>query len=206
MAQSFHCRLLGYSQKVFEEYIKGAPSSKNFKQYHVARDVDSMTSYLKHKTEWDSSTTVFSKTVDRKTAHNRPAGFRELRTGAEPGAMFCVSIQYVVFNNECGMSGFLEYNPAITEERRSLRWASYTNSKYPWIKAASGYNVVAHYPSDGSISQFQIPSDLPSGKYILHWWWRGYFNCVDMDVVPKDKKVCVVVTVPVNAPFSLTLV
>ena len=35
--------------------------------------------------------------------------------------------------------------------------------------------MVAHYPADGSISTFEVPSDLPSGKYILHWWWRGAF-------------------------------
>ena len=55
-------------------------------------------------------------------------------------------------------------------------WAAYNNSKYPWIKVASGYNVVAHYPADGSIATFEVPSDLPSGKYILHWWWRGFLS------------------------------
>ena len=44
-------RLLGYSQKVFEEYIANAPSKKNFASYHVARDVDSMDNYLKAKME-----------------------------------------------------------------------------------------------------------------------------------------------------------
>jgi len=30
---------------------------------------------------------------------------------------------------------------------------------------------------------------VPSGKYVLHWWWRKYVNCLDIDVVVKSKKV-----------------
>ena len=90
------------------------------------------------------------------------------------------------------------------------RYAAYSNPKWKWIVAASGYNVVEHYPADGQISTFEVPADLGSGKYILHWWWRGaisalcclaprcskyslcgligYYNCIDIDVVDQKTR------------------
>jgi len=175
VAAEDEARLLEYSNKVFDEYYAGAKDAekKYFDAFHVAKSVDVYPQYLRadaeHKCEGmpEGRTKVFTSAINRQKAHNRPASFRMLsNSGAEPG--------------------FLEYNRAIPEHCRSMRWASRTlpaDHKYSWIKAASGYNVVAHYPADGSISTFEVPSDLPSGKYILHWWWRGYYNCVDADIV-----------------------
>ena len=55
--------------------------------------------------------------------------------------------------------------------------------------AASGYTIAVGAAKSGSISLFKIPKNAPSGKYVLHWWWRKYVNCLDIDVVIKSKKV-----------------
>lgn len=169
-------RLLEYSNKVFDEYAAGAPENnrKLFEMYHITRDKDTTTMYQSQKLDGgfscgdqlkgDTKTKVFGGQVTAAQAHNRPARFRKISNGMKE-------------------HGYWKYNQAIPEECRSSQWYSYKNDKYPWILAASSYRVIAHNPADGDISLFEIPENLPAGKYLLHFWWRGYYNCVDVNIV-----------------------
>lgn len=172
-------RLLNdYSNSVFEEYMANAPIEKTqrFPTYHVIDDADGAKAYLDAVTDKDlecgakQGTNLFSKASDRKTAYNRPDVFRQLHNG----------------NKE---HGYLQYDDALPEACRSTLYAAYDSPTYPYIKAASGYSIPMHYPHDGDISEFEIPLGLPSGKYILKWLWRGYTDCVDIDIVVPEKPV-----------------
>ena len=117
----------------------------------------------------DTKAKTFSKQVTRAEAHGRPSGFRDLATD--------------------GNERFYQYNEAIPEACRTAQYAAYIHEKYPWIKGIMGYRVINHLPQDGDITKFEVPSSTKSGKFVLHWFWRGYYDCTDVNVVASNKKV-----------------
>jgi hypothetical protein len=75
---------------------------------------------------------------------------------------------------------------------------SYYNPKYPWIEAVHKYkhaNLQAKRPDTAS---FQIPGRGGLGRYIVHYMWRGYRDCVDVDL--KDTHVDDIYGIPPSAP------
>jgi len=74
---------------VFDEYFadaeKYSAQTKNFESFHVTKNIDVLPQYLKSKK-------VFLKSVTRKTAHSRPAGFRQMANNGDD-------------------EGFLQYQP-----------------------------------------------------------------------------------------------
>lgn len=163
--------LLQYSDKVMEEYLNQAPSTSLQESYQVSmRGEDIGKKKQDGKNSCMKNGNSFSGEIPREKAHKRPLGFRTLLK--TPG-------------NE----RFWAFNPEIPEECRKPKYAAYTNKKYPWIKAVLGYKITVHLPQDAQISTFPIPLELPSKKYILHWYWRGYFDCTDVNIVDKSKKV-----------------
>lgn len=98
-----------------------------------------------------------------------------------------------------------EFNAEMDSKCRTTTWAGYRNQKHPWVVAALSYKIAVGAATQGGLSLFKIPDDVPSGKYgnkllgirvlrlgwgaVLHWWWRRYLNCLDVDVVVKSKQV-----------------
>lgn len=70
------------------------------------------------------------------------------------------------------------YPPEYVDSDRS---ASYDSPTYPWLKLLSKYRTRDHPGFD--VINFTMPSRLPFGRYILHYHWSGYMDCMDIDYV-----------------------
>jgi hypothetical protein len=60
---------------------------------------------------------------------------------------------------------------------------AYHNARYPWLLGLSKFLCAVSYPSQSDVARFTIPSDAPPGKYIVHYYWGGYHDCIDIDYV-----------------------
>ena len=69
---------------------------------------------------------------------------------------------------------------------------SYRSEKYPWLEAAYRYEHETHRPGDFDTAKISLPGRAGPGHYIVHWWWNGYYDCMDVDLfaepVPEDLK------------------
>lgn len=63
--------------------------------------------------------------------------------------------------------------------------AAYNNPDYPWIVAVHGFKITHKNPKEADIANIEIPAGSPSGRYIIHWMWRGYRDCIDVNVLAK---------------------
>lgn len=63
--------------------------------------------------------------------------------------------------------------------------ASYKSDKYPWIKAVHAFKITHKNPKEADIANIEIPSGSESGTYVVHWLWRGYRDCVDVEVLDR---------------------
>ena len=61
---------------------------------------------------------------------------------------------------------------------------AYTNPKYPWIISAHRFALEGGWTQQADIARFKI--DQPPGEYVLHWSWSGYYDCIDVAVLPND--------------------
>ena len=67
---------------------------------------------------------------------------------------------------------------------------SYTNPNYPWIQAVWMWKNYWHWPKQFSIGRMVFPTHVNDvGKHIIHWIWRGYRDCIDVDVLPRSLPV-----------------
>jgi len=62
------------------------------------------------------------------------------------------------------------------------RIVNYTNSNYPWIEAVYKFQITSLHPRQPDVARFFMPARGGDGRYIVHWMWRGYRDCVDVDV------------------------
>ena len=67
--------------------------------------------------------------------------------------------------------------------------AAYTNPKWPWIQAVWRVSIRGHLPRQYHVQRIEAPRTVLLGPHILHFQWRGYTGCVDVDVLPDDRVV-----------------
>ena len=73
--------------------------------------------------------------------------------------------------------------------------AAYTNPQYPWIEAVHKYRGVkptadkAGFPKQFDTARFAVPAVGGPGQYIVQYYWRGYRDCIDVDVLPATTPV-----------------
>mmetsp|Transcript_7216 Transcript_7216/g.8152 ORF Transcript_7216/g.8152 Transcript_7216/m.8152 type:complete len:1138 (-) Transcript_7216:198-3611(-) len=73
--------------------------------------------------------------------------------------------------------------------KEDLRF-SYSNPEFPYIVAVHRFKMVGmSRPGDVDVARFTIDGDVGGykrgpGKYIVNYLWRGYYDCVDVDVWP----------------------
>jgi hypothetical protein len=139
---------------------------------------------------------VFAKEVDKVTAHNRPSSFAPIAMDKVAKGTEGVPGSAHLHLETAGAMKFFQYSDAMNDMCKNSIWAGYHNKQYPWIVAASKYQVAVGQANGGGITLFKIPEDTPSGKYVLHWYWRNYVNCHDVNVVVSSKKVTDVWGVP----------
>ena len=82
-----------------------------------------------------------------------------------------------------------EKNPMWTQGRRCRdQRAAYTNPKWPWLQAVWVSCIRAHMPRQYHIQKVDFPRTLTrTGPHVVHFMWRGYTGCVDVDVLPDHK-------------------
>eukprot|EP00937_MAST-01D_sp_MAST-1D-sp2_P001627 g1627.t1 len=68
------------------------------------------------------------------------------------------------------------------------RRVSYASEKFPWLEAVHWYQNLANIGSDFDLVRASVPGRKGSGHYIVHWRWRGYRDCVDVDFF-EDKSI-----------------
>ena len=68
---------------------------------------------------------------------------------------------------------------------------AYYNPKLPWIEAVWMYkNPRNHWPKQFDIARMTFPTHVQSvGQHIVHWMWRGYRDCIDVDILPDNVPV-----------------
>lgn len=67
------------------------------------------------------------------------------------------------------------------------RKVEYHNPKYPWIIGASLYPHLFQRPSDYGAVRIKLPAahggkPLKPGHYIVHYRWKGYSDCTDVNL------------------------
>ena len=58
----------------------------------------------------------------------------------------------------------------------------YKSDKYPGLEGVYRYKIVGHQPHDYDSIKVTIPAYNGPGHYIVHFVWRGYMDCIDVDV------------------------
>jgi hypothetical protein len=80
--------------------------------------------------------------------------------------------------------------------KEAIKWdrrTSYDSKKHPWIVMAGVYPHTYTRPSDYDAVSVEIPEKvgnrtLEPGHYIVHYRWRGYSDCVDVNLHLEEKK------------------
>lgn len=71
--------------------------------------------------------------------------------------------------------------------------ASYASSKYPWIEAVDVFDnpLSEHYVynNQASMARFKIPARHGPGDYVVWFYWSGYRDCVDVNVMAGSAPV-----------------
>ncbi len=53
----------------------------------------------------------------------------------------------------------------------------------------SSFEIIGHKPTSYAVARFEIPKGMEPGRYVAHYAWNGYRDCVDIDVLPDSKPV-----------------
>ena len=73
--------------------------------------------------------------------------------------------------------------------------ASYVSPTYPWIEAVYRFKSVKPtpnkngYPKQFDTARFFVPARAAAGQYIIQYLWRGYRDCIDVDVLAATAPV-----------------
>ena len=61
--------------------------------------------------------------------------------------------------------------------------AAYSNPAFPWLEAVHKFRQVHKWAHQFDIARFDIPRNgLAHGQYVVQYLWRGYRDCIDIDV------------------------
>jgi len=82
-----------------------------------------------------------------------------------------------------GQGYMFEYHSEDVEKDRRV---SYKSEKYPWLEAVHRFKHVYHLPSEFDAAEFSIPGRSGPGRYIVHYVWRGYYDCMEVDLLEKN--------------------
>lgn len=113
---------------------------------------------------------------------NPPIFRNQTRWGHRPGRP--------QFSMHGDFSEFREYEPKFMEkimgvERRKIKRYAYKSKKYPHLVQVHRFSIVYHRPLDVDVASMAI--DEP-GDYVVQNTWNGYYDCMDVRVLPPQKK------------------
>ena len=76
------------------------------------------------------------------------------------------------------------YQPAVLAA--GDKRVAYHNAKYPWLLAAHRYPHHYTRPGDYDAVRVEVPPRKGEGHYIVHYRWKGYSDCIDVDVFDEE--------------------
>jgi len=152
---------------VLEEYIRDAPAGSNtaqqpqFQRYF--RNTANSTTHIVVSTTGPNITTTFQRLVP-------------------PGDQYYYP-RPTEFVNPIGNNNLFQLAYRPQDIATDVR-VSYLNPKYPWLEAVYKFNILTMNPGRPDFTNFIIPGRKGPGRYIVQWYWRGYYDCVDVDLKP----------------------
>jgi hypothetical protein len=112
-----------------------------------------------------------------------------------------------------GQSNYLARPPALGPEMHLYPYASspndayvsYRSATYPWIVSLWRFEIQEADPNEWDVAVFDIPSAFITngGDFIIHYVWSGYYDCIDINVLPQTTPIPYVYGKPVNGSDSL---
>ena len=93
-----------------------------------------------------------------------------------------------ITNAQCRSMSLWSYSQ---RDRVSDVRVSYRNANYSWIQAVWMWkNPRNHWPKQWDIGRMAFPTHVGDvGKHVIHWMWRGYRDCIDVDILPLSTPV-----------------
>ena len=168
--ESDYEKLALHTPELLDDYIENAPAGNNKAfdpQYTRLSRKDTNT--LDNDTPTSNTPNFFASFVDSKDSRylDRPLSFQ-----GEIGALQPPTAGDTVY--------LVAYKNSTLADAKDAR-VSYSSSKYPWIEAAFRYKNVIVHPHRPDVTKFYIPGTKGEGRYIVHFMWRGYRDCIDVD-------------------------
>jgi len=177
---------------MFIDYIASAPAAETYMEGITYRKMhygwtdtsraggDEPT----HQNFLDKGLTVVSANAPEYTP--RPAAFHCANFGSKQGSFEKGGCE------EVGDLTLYAYpNDAHTGDAR----VAYSNPTYPWILALHKFTAIKPtedkngFPKQFDTARFDIPAGSAAGGYIVQYYWRGYRDCIDVDVLPATTPV-----------------
>ena len=110
----------------------------------------------------------------------RPAAFACSALGSATGA----DQQDETGRASCNTVSTLALYRYPDSEKKYDAVAAYTNDKYPWMEAVYKFTHYHHHALQFDTARFVFPRHTSrTGRSIVHWLWRGYQDCLDVDVL-----------------------
>ena len=160
-----------------QDYIHRAPVSANtaadarYQRYHGVDNGDKLESFLEHKVE-----------TDRGNNHRSGfAAYGDRVPESDPN-------YHTHTSSYRSTDNLFRFNAEVLEEDYRI---SYASERYPWLEAAYRYPVETNRHGDIDSVRVTIPGRSGPGHYVVHWFWKGFSDCVDVNVhpdpVPEDE-------------------
>lgn len=175
-----------HTESMFIDYIASAPAAETYMEGITYRKMhygwtdtsraggDEPT----HQNFLDKGLTVVSADAPEYTP--RPAAFHCANFGSKQGSFEKGGCE------EVGDLTLYAYpNDAHTGDAR----VAYSNPTYPWILALHKFTAIKPtedkngFPKQFDTARFDIPAGSAAGGYIVQYYWRGYRDCIDVQVV-----------------------
>ena len=185
-----------------KEYVRDAPDGSDssleskWKRYHGTRKETSASEMKRYnddiagkKSNADNKQKyprLYNKIVHRRLCGDGITGCVEGQNTCNDGSK-CTSNSEFFDHTRMTVRRLFEYTDAALKEAGDRR-VSYKSTKFPWLEKVHLYQNVANIGADFDLVRATIPGRKGSGHYIVHWRWRGFRDCVDVDVF-KDRTI-----------------
>jgi hypothetical protein len=110
-------------------------------------------------------------------------------TAGEYGGVISVSSPYymerpVSYNGRFKGDGFM-FSYVASDQTEDHR-IEYQNDKYYWFESVHKFKHSKNLPSEFDTARFEINARHGLGRYIVHYMWGGYYDCIDVDVMATN--------------------
>ena len=169
--ESDYEKLALHTPELLDDYIANAPAGNNKAfDYSYTRFSRKDTQTLDNDTPTGTTPNFFASFVDNSDPRylTRPLSFQ-----GEIGALQPPKSGDPVY--------LMAYKNSTLQDAKDAR-VSYYNPNYPWIEAAYRYKNIILHPHRPDVTNFYIPGNKGEGRYIVHFMWRGYRDCIDVDL------------------------